>query len=51
METNSELSSSPELVNSDPFGRGWMIRIRMTDASQVAGLLDQAAYEELTREA
>jgi glycine cleavage system H protein len=50
VETNSERSGSPELVNSDPVGRGWMIRSRMTDPSQVGGLLDKAAYEELTRE-
>jgi glycine cleavage system H protein len=50
VETNAELSTSPELVNSDPFGRGWMVRIRMADASQIDGLLDKAAYEELTRE-
>ena len=47
---NPELAGSPELVNSDPFGKGWMLRIRMADASQVQGLLDKDAYEELTRE-
>ena len=51
VETNSELASSPELVNGDPFGKGWMLRIRIADRSQLDGLLDQAAYEELTREA
>jgi glycine cleavage system H protein len=48
VETNPELSGSPEIVNGDPFGKGWMLRIRMTDAGQVDALLDQAAYEELT---
>jgi glycine cleavage system H protein len=47
---NPELAGSPELVNSDPFGKGWMLRIRMADASQIQGLLDKDAYEELTRE-
>jgi len=42
------LNGSPELVNNDPFGKGWMLRIRMADKSQLDGLLDQAAYEELT---
>jgi glycine cleavage system H protein len=48
VETNPELAGSPEVVNGDPFGRGWMLRIRMKDQSQVDALLDQAAYEELT---
>jgi glycine cleavage system H protein len=50
VETNAELSGSPELVNGDPFGKGWMLRIRIGDGSQLDALLDQAAYEELTRE-
>ena len=50
VEANAELTASPELVNSDPFGKGWMLRIRIADASQLGALLDQAAYEELTRE-
>jgi glycine cleavage system H protein len=37
-------------VNSDPYGAGWMIRVRLGDAAQVAGLLDAAAYEQLTKE-
>jgi glycine cleavage system H protein len=48
VETNDELSSSPELVNSDPLGKGWMLRIQVSDKSQLDELLDQAAYEELT---
>ena len=50
VEANAELTTSPELVNSDPFGKGWMLRILIADASQLGALLDQAAYEELTRE-
>jgi glycine cleavage system H protein len=45
---NPDLASKPELVNSDPFGQGWMIRIRVTDAAQIDGLLDAAAYAQLT---
>jgi glycine cleavage system H protein len=51
VEINGALSGSPELVNSDPFGGGWMIRVRIADATQVAGLLDAAAYQRLTAEA
>ena len=50
-EVNAELGSKPELVNSDPFGAGWMIRVKVADADQVAGLLDAAGYEQLTAEA
>jgi glycine cleavage system H protein len=51
VEANADLSGKPELVNSDPYGAGWMIRVRLGDAAQVAGLLDAAAYEQLTAEA
>jgi glycine cleavage system H protein len=50
IEANEKLAATPELVNSDPLGEGWMVRIRISDASQMETLLDQAAYEELTRE-
>lgn len=46
-EANPALVASPELVNSDPLGAGWMIRIRLADASQVDGLLDADAYATL----
>ncbi len=51
VEVNGELAGKPELVNSDPFGAGWMIRVRVADAAQVAGLLDATAYAQLTAEA
>lgn len=51
VEVNGDLAGQPELVNSDPFGGGWMIRVRVSDAAQVPGLLDAAAYERLTAEA
>jgi glycine cleavage system H protein len=50
VEANAELATSPELVNSDPFGKGWMLRVRIADPSQLDALLDKAAYEDLTRE-
>ena len=49
-EVNGELSANPELVNSDPFGAGWMIKVRLGDAAQVGELLDAAGYEQLTSE-
>jgi glycine cleavage system H protein len=51
VETNPELSASPELLNSDPFGAGWMLRIAVSDKSQLDSLLDAAGYEGLTSEA
>jgi glycine cleavage system H protein len=50
VETNTELTSRPELLNSDPFGQGWMLRIRLDDRAALDGLLDLAAYEALTSE-
>jgi glycine cleavage system H protein len=45
VERNESLDSAPELVNSDPYGEGWMMSIRPDDASATEGLLDAAAYE------
>jgi glycine cleavage system H protein len=50
IETNTELSGQPELVNSDPFGKGWMIRVRLTNADQLQELLDPSAYQKLVSE-
>jgi glycine cleavage system H protein len=50
VETNTELGSRPELLNSDPFGAGWMLRIHFTDSGQLDALLGAAAYNELTQE-
>jgi glycine cleavage system H protein len=44
---NNELEGEPEIVNQDPYGKGWMIKIRITDASNLANLMDAAAYKEL----
>jgi glycine cleavage system H protein len=51
VEVNADLAGEPELVNSDPFGGGWMIRVRLSDPAQVHGLMDAAAYDRLTAEA
>jgi glycine cleavage system H protein len=47
LEVNQSLEENPELVNSDPFGKGWMVRIRMSDPSQLEDLLTPEAYGEL----
>ena len=46
-EANDELSSRPELVNSDPYGEGWMIKVRVADAGSVEDLKDAADYRKL----
>ena len=51
LEVNGELSSRPELVNEEPYGGGWMVRVRVTEPAQLDELLDAAAYERLTAEA
>jgi len=45
--TNDALGGSPELVNSDPYGDGWMIRIRLSEPAEVDDLLDPTAYDTL----
>jgi glycine cleavage system H protein len=47
LEVNKDIDSAPESVNQDPYGKGWMIKIKLTNASEVAGLLDAAAYKAL----
>lgn len=47
VELNDALESSPDVVNKDPYGEGWMIKVKLSDASQVDGLLDAAAYKDL----
>ncbi|WP_431166731.1 glycine cleavage system protein GcvH [Tenacibaculum halocynthiae] len=46
-EFNEGLEDEPELVNSDPYGKGWMIKIKISDESQLEGLLSADAYQEL----
>ena len=47
---NEALASSPELVNSDPYGDGWLLRLKPADAASLDGLLDAAAYQALLAE-
>jgi glycine cleavage system H protein len=46
-EFNSNLEANPELVNSDPYGEGWMIKVKLSNPSEVEDLLDAAAYSAL----
>ena len=47
LEINAELEDAPELINNDPYNKGWLIKIKMSDVSELDGLLDAAAYKEL----
>jgi len=47
LELNSALESEPELVNSDPYGKGWMIKIKVSRTSEFDGLLSAADYQKL----
>lgn len=46
-EVNPKLGDNPEAVNTDPYGEGWMVKIKLSDPSEVSGLLDAAAYKDL----
>ena len=46
-EINDAVSNDPSLVNSDPLGRGWLYKIKLADASDYDGLMDEAAYKQL----
>jgi glycine cleavage system H protein len=43
---NEELGDKPETINDDPYGAGWMVRIKMSDTSETDALMDQAAYTQ-----
>ena len=47
LEVNQKVVDAPETVNEDPYGEGWLIRIRLSDASEVDSLLDVAAYKQV----
>jgi len=48
VDINEAVDSEPELLNSDPYEKGWLLKIRVADATQVEALLDAAAYSELS---
>ncbi|MBP8023036.1 MAG: glycine cleavage system protein GcvH [Paludibacter sp.] len=47
LEFNTALEDAPELVNEDPYGKGWMVKLSVADAAQLDGLLSAADYEAL----
>lgn len=47
VEINNELEDDPELVNSDPYGQGWMVKIKLSDPSELDRLLTQSEYQEI----
>eukprot|EP00388_Colpodella_angusta_P003557 GDKJ01012519.1.p2 GENE.GDKJ01012519.1~~GDKJ01012519.1.p2 ORF type:complete len:127 (+),score=13.32 GDKJ01012519.1:92-472(+) len=47
LEVNAELNDNPELVNADPYGKGWMVKVTIADESQLAGLLSADDYKAL----
>ncbi|HEY4912273.1 MAG TPA: glycine cleavage system protein GcvH [Methylomirabilota bacterium] len=51
VEINAELPKKPEIVNADPYGKGWMIVIKLTDIKEGDGLMSAADYEKLVAEA
>lgn len=49
-EFNKELDDSPELVNGDPYGKGWMVKVEMSNPDELNGLMDASAYKVLVGE-
>jgi len=47
LEVNAVLNDNPELVNSDPYGQGWMVKVTISDLAEVDGLLDAESYKAL----
>ena len=47
LQVNPNLNSQPELVNTDPYGEGWMVKVRVDSTAEVDGLMDAAAYQKL----
>jgi glycine cleavage system H protein len=50
-EVNEAVADAPEAINSDPYGEGWMVTVRLADPAEAAELLDAAAYAELVADA
>lgn len=50
LEVNPQLDSAPEAVNEDPYGKGWMIKISISDTSELETLLDASEYQEVIGE-
>jgi len=50
IEANTDIATATELVNEDPFGKGWLIKVRLSDTSELASLLDAADYQKFADE-
>lgn len=50
VEINQTLPATPELVNSEPYGSAWMVKLKLSDPSELTALLDDAAYQRNTKE-
>ncbi|MEI7802632.1 MAG: glycine cleavage system protein GcvH [Bacteroidota bacterium] len=47
LELNADLNANPELVNQDPYGKGWMVKVKMSNPAEADALMDSAAYTSL----
>lgn len=47
VEVNEALENDPELVNNDPYGEGWLVKVKMSDTAQLGGLLDSDTYGQI----
>ena len=47
VEVNADLEETPEVVNEDPYGKGWMVKVKISDSSELDDLLDAEAYKEV----
>ncbi len=45
MEVNAALADTPETINEDPYGEGWLVKVKLSDPSETDALMDSAAYE------
>jgi len=51
VEANAELTETPENINQDPYGKGWLIKLKLSNEGELDGLMDEAAYEAFLKEA
>ena len=50
VDVNAKISDAPETINSSPYGDGWIIKVKMSDAGEAAALLDAAKYKDIAKE-
>lgn len=50
LEANSELQNKPEIINSDPHGAGWLVKVKLSNPAEIQSLMDAAAYEAFIEE-